>query len=165
MFKCLIFALPYQKYLISLILGVFENFEKRLAGQKRGLPNFLPLADLAVPKIGVRQCVFWEFQKWPNGPGGTLKWVPPVSSEGSARHLQKILPFFLSPKLVKCQTIILSEKHLPSTPIAILEQLSLTKTIRKPLPSKNSNSNITNPRNSFEGSFKPLKHFQPNHIP
>lgn len=101
MFTCLIFALPNQKYLISLILGVFKNFENRLAGQKRGMPNFLPLADLAVPKIGVRQCIFWEFQKWPNGPGGTLKWVPPVSSEGSARHLQKIFVIFLKSKTCK----------------------------------------------------------------
>ena len=86
-----------------MILGVFENFEKRLVGQKRGLPFSEGLADLGVPKIGFRQYNFWEFQKWPNGPGGTLKWVPPVFSEGSARHLQKFFLFLLSPKLVMCQ--------------------------------------------------------------
>ena len=109
-----------------------------ISGKPRNGPT-----DQTEPKTGFRLCIVR---------------VPPVTC-------RKFLSFFLSPKLVKCQTIILSEKHLPSTPITILEQLSLTKTIRKPLPSKNSNSNITNPRNPFKGSFKPLKHFQPNHIP
>jgi hypothetical protein len=62
--------------------------------------------------------------------------VPPVTCK-------KILSFFLSSKLVKCQIIIFSEKHLPLPPITILRQLSLTITIRMSLPTKNSNSNIT----------------------
>jgi hypothetical protein len=42
-----------------LFLEVFEKFENRLAGQKCGLPSFSGLADLAAPKNGFRQCIFW----------------------------------------------------------------------------------------------------------
>ena len=107
MFTCLFFALPNQKCLIFLILGVFENFEKRLAGQKRGLPIFLGLADLAVPNIGFRQCKFWEFQNWPNGPGGTLKWVPPVYSEGATSNLQNFCFHFVSIKNMYYEVMVI----------------------------------------------------------
>ena len=99
--------------------------------------------DQADPKTGFRLCIVR---------------VPPVTC-------RKFLSFFLSPKLVKCQIIIPSEKHLSLTPTTILEQTSLTKTIRKTLPAKIQIQNITTQRNPFKGSFKPLKHFQPNHIP
>lgn len=77
-----------------MVLGLFEKFENRLAGQNRGLPNFSALADLAVPKIGFRQCIFWETQNWPNGPASTLKQVPPVFPEGSASLLQNFYFLF-----------------------------------------------------------------------
>jgi hypothetical protein len=114
------------------------GFASVFSGQPRNGPT-----DQTEPKTGFHLCIAR---------------VPPVTC-------RKFLSFFLSSKLVKCQTIFFSEKHLPLPPITILGQLSLTKTIRKSLPAKSSNSNITNPRNPFKGSFKPLEHFQPNHIP
>jgi hypothetical protein len=71
-----------------LVLGLFENFEIRLAGLKRGLSTFSVLADQANPKFGFRLCKIWETQVWPNGPDGTLIWVPPVYFQGAASKLQ-----------------------------------------------------------------------------
>ena len=36
------------------------------------------------PKMGSASVFFWNSRKWPNGPDGTLRWVPPVLSQGSA---------------------------------------------------------------------------------
>ena len=112
------------------------------ASVNSGQPSLDP-TDQTEPKTGFRLCIAR---------------VPPVTC-------RKFLSFFLSSKLVKCQNIIINEKHLPLPPITILGQLSLTKTIRKSLPAKIQIQNITNPRNPFKGSFKPLIHFQPNHFP
>ena len=84
-FTCLIFAFPNQVWIIFLVPRVFENFENRFAGQKRGLWSFSGLAD---PKFGFRQCKIWVTQVWPNGPGGTLIWVPSVYFQGAASELQ-----------------------------------------------------------------------------
>ena len=46
----------------------------------------------------------------------------------------------------------------------MLEQTSIPKTISKTLPAKIQIQNITNQRNPFKGSFKPLIHSQPNHF-
>jgi hypothetical protein len=98
---CLIFAFPNQSYNKFSFPRVFEKFENRFAGQNSGLPLLAALADLAAPKIGFRQCIFWVFQNWPNGPGGSQNRVPPVYCEVSASHLQKIFDIFL--KFITCK--------------------------------------------------------------
>lgn len=52
---CLIPTLPNQKLINSLILGLFENFENRLAGLNRVLSVFSVMADQADPNFGFRQ--------------------------------------------------------------------------------------------------------------
>jgi hypothetical protein len=71
-----------------LVLGLFENFENRLAGLNRVLSHFSALAEQADPKFGFRPSKTWVTQVWPNGPDGTQIWVPPVYSQGAASCLQ-----------------------------------------------------------------------------
>ena len=138
-FTCPIFAFTNQIWIIFLVLGVFEKFENRLAGQKRGLPTFSGLADLAAPKIGFRQCIFRATQKWPNGPDRTQFRVPSVYLQDSASFPANFFLAFDISTSTQQQIILFRYKPIPYSVLSTLGSFSSYRTHRKPFPAKFQN--------------------------